>query len=335
MILKPLQIDNFIKNPDKNIKAILVYGTNDGLILDTAKRLARSICSDLTDAFQVSDILGEDIVGDFGRLCGDYNSQSLMGGRRVVMVRDVTDAITKDLRKMLAESKSDNLLILSSGTLNNSSSLVKFFKEGENIALISCYEDKNEDIYNVLKTLGLTFPPASIQLLYSRLSGDRMINMAELEKLKTYMGDSKEVTPEIITKVISDQSESGTDDICYAVFEGDRAKADSLYLKYLKEGNDAFSVARALSNHAFKLLTCIAGVESGETADKAIQRLVPKLIFYRVDSFKQQLKMWNKDKILRVTELLYETEKNCKTTGMPTEEIVGMTILQLSGAARK
>ena len=49
----------------------------------------------------------------------------------------------------------------------------------------------------------------------------------------------------------------------------------------------------------------------------------------------EQLKMWNKDKILRVAELLYETEKNCKTTGMPTEEIVGMTILQLSGAARK
>ena len=190
MILKPLQIEKFIKEPDKNIKAILVYGTNDGLILDTAKRLARSICSDLTDAFQVSDILSEDIINDFGRLCGDYNSQSLMGGRRVVMVRDVTDAITKDLRKMLAESKSDNLLILSSVTLNNSSSLVKFFKEGENVALISCYDDKNEDIYNVLKTLGLTFPPASIQLLYSRLSGDRMINMAELEKLKTYIGNS-------------------------------------------------------------------------------------------------------------------------------------------------
>ena len=335
MIFKPIQIDNYIKKPDQNIKAFLVYGNNDGLVLDTVKKLARSVCPNLDDAFQVAELSGDDIVSDFGKLYGEYNGQSLMGGRRVIMVRDAGNQITKELRKMLDDSKSSNLLLLYSNDLNKKSSLVKLAEDSSDMGCIPCYEDKNEDIYNVLKTMGLTFEPAAIQLLCSRLSGDRMINLSELDKLKTYMGDNKTVTPAIVAKVISDQSDSSTEDICYAVMDGNRVLADLLYSKYLNEGNDSVSVIRALTYHVLKLLTCQAGIEAGEVLDKAIKRLYPPLIFYRVEAFKQQLRMWNKDKLMRALDLLYDTEKDCKSTGMPANDIVSMALLKLSGAARR
>ena len=84
-----------------------------------------------------------------------------------------------------------------------------------------------------------------------------------------------------------------------------------------------------------KLLVCQAGIEKGEGLDKALQRLTPRLIFYRVEAFKQQLRLWNKDKILRALELLYDAEKDCKTTGMPAEDVVIMALLRLSGAAKR
>ena len=335
MIFKSVQIENYIKRPDEKIKAFLVYGSNDGLVLDTVKKIARSVCADLNDAFQVAELSGDDVAADFGKLYGEYNGQSLMGGRRVIMVRDAGNSLTKDLRKMLDGSNSENLLLLYANDLNKKSSLVKLAEDSDDMGCLPCYEDKNEDIYNVLKTMGLTFEPAAIQLLCSRLSGDRMINMAELEKLKTYMGAAKEVTPAIIMKVISDQSDSSTDDICYAVMEGDKVKADTLYNKYINEGNEPVSVIRALSYHVMKLLVCQAGIEKGEGLDKALQRLTPRLIFYRVEAFKQQLRLWNKDKILRALELLYDAEKDCKTTGMPAEDIVSMALLRLSGAAKR
>lgn len=335
MIFKSVQIDNYIKRPDEKIKAFLVYGSNDGLVLDTVKRLARSVCDDLSDAFRAAELSGDEVTADFGKLYGEYNGQSLMGGRRVIMVRDAGNTLTRELRKMLDGSKSDNLLLLYSNELNKKSSLVKLAEDSADMGCVACYEDKNEDIYNVLKTLGLTFEPAAVQLLCSRLSGDRMINLAELEKLKTYMGDAKDVTPAIVAKVISDQSDSGTDDICYAVLGGERAKADALFSKYINEGNEAVSVIRALSYHVMKLLTCQAGIEAGEGLDKAMQRLTPRIIFYRAEAFKQQLRMWNKDKILRALELLYDAEKDCKTTGMPAEDVAAMALMRLAGAAKR
>ena len=335
MIFKSAQVENYIKHPDSQIKAFLVFGTNDGLVLDTVKRIARSICPNLDDAFQVAELTGEDVVSDFGKLYGEYNGQSLMGGRRVIMVRDADNQMSKELRKMLDDSHSENLLILYANDLNKKSSLVKLAESSDDMASIPCYEDKNEDIYNTLKTMGLTFEPAAIQLLYSKLSGDRMINLAEFEKLKTYMGEAKTVTVAIVSKIISDQSDSGSEDICYAAMGGNRGVADALYQKYINEGNEPVSVIRSMVYHVQKLLTCQAGIESGEGVDKALKRLIPALMFFRVDSFKEQLRMWSRDKLLRTLDLLYETEKDCKTTGMPAEEIVSMALMKISGAAKR
>lgn len=335
MIFKSGQVESYIKKPDSRIKAFLVFGNNDGLVLDTAKKIARSICPDLDDAFQVAELSGEDVAADFGKLYGEYNGQSLMGGRRVIMVRDAGNQISKELRKMLDDSNSENLLILYANDLNKKSSLVKLAEGSDDIACVGCYEDKDEDIYNALKTMGLTFDPTALRMLYARLSGDRMINLAELDKLKIYMGDAKTVTADIVDKVISDQSDSSTDDICYAAMGGNRAKAESLYQKYVNEGNEPVSVVRALVYHVLKLLTCQAVMERKAGVDAAVKQLVPPIIFYRVDAFKEQLRLWNRDKLLRVLGLLYEAEKDCKTTGMPTEEIVSMTLMKVAGAARR
>jgi len=335
MIFKSGQVESYIKKPDNKIKAFLVFGNNDGLVLDTAKRIAKSICPNLDDAFQVAELIGEEIIADFGKLYGEYNGQSLMGGRRVIMVRDADNQMSKELRKMLDDSNSDNLLILYANDLNKKSSLVKLAESSEDMACVACYEDKNEDIYNTLKTMGLTFDPVAIQMLCAKLSGDRMINMTELDKLKTYMGEAKTVTPEIVAKVISDQSDSSADDICYETMGGNRVKAENLYQKYIGEGLEAVSVIRALTYHVLRLLSCQAYIEKRETVDAAIKKMTPSIIFYRVDAFKEQLKMWNRDKLLRVLGLLYEAEKDCKTTGMPTEEIVSMTLMKVAGAARK
>ena len=335
MIFKALQIDGFIKKADKNIRAILVYGSNDGLILDSIKRLARSVCADLNDAFQVADISGESVLDDFGKLVAEYNAQSLMGGRRVIIVRDISNQLTKDIRKMLDESKSDNLLLMYANDFSKKSSLVKLAEDSDDMACYACYDDKNEDVYQILKTTGLTFDPQAIQFLCSRLSNDRMINLSEIEKLKTYMGEAKNVTTDIVAKVISDQSNSSAEDICYAVMNGNRADAEKLFGKYLDEGNDAVSLVKSMEYHVMKLLQCAAGLEKGESEENALKRLVPKLMFYRVDDFKSQLRKWNKDKLLSAMEVLYDVEKDCKTTGMPTEDVVGRMLLRMAGAAKR
>lgn len=339
MIYKQVQIDRFLKKPDNSLKGVLLYGSNDGLIAEYTKQFALAITPDMNDAFQVSQLLWENISGDSGALAGEYGAQSLMGGRRVVIVRDADNNLTKQLKAMLEVVKSDTLLIITSSSLNKKSSLVSFAEEREDFAVIPCYEDRDEAVFTTAKQMfieqGYTINNEALQLLCSRLSNDRKSNIGEIEKLITYMGTRKNITTDDIVKVISDNSAASGDDVCYFTASGQADKALQAYNKLLGEGGDAIQVVRALMYHFMKLLTASAALEKGETVDGAVGKMAPPIIFFRKSAFKNQLSMWKKERLLSVLELLYKTEKDCKTTNMPAEEIVSYCILQISSAARK
>lgn len=56
MIFKSAQVEAYCKKPDMNAKAILVYGSNDGLISENVRRFAKTVTSDLQDPFAVVNL---------------------------------------------------------------------------------------------------------------------------------------------------------------------------------------------------------------------------------------------------------------------------------------
>ena len=339
MIYKQGQIDRFLKHPDTSLKCVVVYGTNDGLVAEYVKQFAQAIVPDLNDAFQVSQLLWDNISADTGALAGEYGAQSLMGGRRVVIVKEVDNNITKPLKAMLETVKSDTLLILSSSSLNKKSSLVALAEERDDFALIACYEDRDEAIYTTARQMfienGYTISNEALQLLCSRLSNDRKSNIGEIEKLMIYKGAHKNITNDDVCKVISDNSAASGDDVCYCAASGLTDKALQAYNKLLGEGGEPVSVVRSLMYHFMKLLSCVAITEKGESIDNAVNKLSPPIIFFRKSSFKTQVSIWRKERLLDVLELLYKAERDCKTTNMPAEEIVSYLIMQVASAAAK
>lgn len=339
MIYKQTQIDKYLKKPDLAIKAFVVYGTNDGLLNETVKKLILTVSKDLYDPFCVVYFNGADVNADISSLFAEYSSQSLMGGRRVIVVKDADNNLTKHIKSMLDASKTDTLIILSSTSLNKKSSLVSLAEDRDDMGLIVCYEDRDEDIFSTARSMfienGFTISNEALQLLCSRLSNDRKTNLGEIEKLITFMGDKKNISPEDIFNCISDQSSSSGDDVCYFAASGYTEKALKAFRKLINEGNEPIAIVRSLSYHFYKLLTIKAWMEKGETLDKAMFKLVPRVIFFRESSFKKQVSIWPKERIFAVMELLYKCERDCKTTNMPVEEIASYTIMQIASAAAK
>ena len=339
MIYKQAQIDKYLKKPEPLIKGFVVYGANDGLVSEYIKKLVQTVSKDLYDPFCVVYLNGADVNAEISVLFAEYSSQSLMGGRRVIVVKDADNNLTKHLKAMFEDSKSDTLVVISSTSLNKKSSLVSFAEERDDMGVIACYEDRDEDIFNTARSMfienGLMINNEALQLLCARLSNDRKTNLGEIAKLITYMGDKKNVSTEDIQICISDQSSSNSDDVCYYAASGQNEKALKAFRKLINEGNEPISIIRSMFYHFNKILTVKGMIEKGETLDKAVYKLTPRIIFFRESSFKKQVSIWTKDRLFSVIELLYKAERDCKTTNMPVEELVSYTIMQVSSAAAR
>lgn len=339
MIYKAAQIEKYLKKPEPQVKGFLVYGSNEGLVAEYVRKLILTVSADLYDPFCVVYLNGADVNSDPGLMISEYNSRSLMGGRRVIVIKDADNNLTKHLKALLESYDSDTLLVISSATLNKKSSLVSLAEGNDNLAAVACYEDRDEDIFATARSrfieAGITINNEALQLLCARMSNDRKTNLGEIEKLITYIGDKKNVTPEDIRAVIADQSSSSSEDICYYAAGGYSDKAQAALQKMLNEGEEPVSITRSLTYHFSRLLSCQALLEKGETIDSAVNKLTPRLLFYRVSSFKRQLAIWPKNRLFSVLELLYKCEKDCKTTNFPSADILSYTILQIASAAKK
>lgn len=340
MIYKSAQIESYLKKPDMSVKAVLLYGQNEGLIAEYVKKLVLTVAADLYDPFAVVYLNWDDVKGDIGTLSSEFNSQSLMGSRRVIVLRDCDNNLTKPLNDILENSKSDSLLVITgAASLNGKSSLVSLFNNDKQLAAVACYEDRDENISSSARSLlierGITFQNDAFMLLCSRLSNDRKSNVNEIEKLVTYVGTKKHFDVDDVKAVVFDQAISGIDDLCFYTMSGIKQKALNSLKYLLNEGVDEVQIARAFIRHVNKLLEGKALMESGVGASEAIKKVLPKNMFYRYDMGATQLSRWSKDRLFDVMDLLYKTEKDCKTTNMPVAEALTYTVLTLLSAASK
>lgn len=339
MNIKPAQLVSFCRNPDPKIKCIVLFGTNEGLINEWQNKCAAAVCEDISDSFRYFAFEMEQISATGGDLYGEYHAQSLMGGRRVVVVKNADNSLYQLLKSMLPETKSENLLILSSSSLNTRSSLISWAKDCDNIYVVGCYEDREADISQsvaqMLRERGLQTTPDVLQFLSSKLSPDRKMNMAEIDKLALYLGEKKNVDIADVRACISDIAGADYEDLCYFVAGGNTQKACNAFVRLVKEGEDAATLIRQISYHFMKLMSVSALISEGKNTEEALKSLRPPLMFYRKDDFIRQLKVWNKERIISALSMLYECERDCKTTGMPAENLAEYCIMRISGAVKK
>ena len=339
MNIKPEQVEGIVKSLPPAIRGVVIYGSNEGMISTLSQQFIKTVSADIYDAFHVSYLDMADVSADVGALYAEYNAQSLMGGRRVVVIKDATNLLTKPLKELLAGSSSDSLLVITSSSLKTKDSLAVFAKDEDTFYGIGCYDDRDEDISQFASKFmdknGFRIDRDAFQILCSRLSNDRKISQNELDKLITYMGDNKTIGINDILTVISDTSESSQEDLCYFVALGQTEKAAASYNRLIFEGDNPVTIIRSLSYHFMKLLDCAVKMEKGESADKVIFALRPPLMFFRKSAFQSQLRLWNRNRILSAINLLYQTERECKTTDLPAEQVASFALMRIANGVKR
>ena len=104
MKLAAARVAAFLRRPDPEIRAVLFYGPDAGLVRERADAVARTVCPDLRDPFRVAELTAAALAADPARLADEAAQISLMGGRRVVRVREAGDALAPLCGRFLANA---------------------------------------------------------------------------------------------------------------------------------------------------------------------------------------------------------------------------------------
>jgi DNA polymerase III subunit delta len=333
------RIAAFLQRPDRDIRAVLLYGPDEGLVRERAGILARSVCPDLKDPFRVADLSGAALTADPARLADEAAQLSLTGGRRVVRVRGAGDILAKLFGGFLETAPGDAFIVVEAGDLPSRSSLRRSFEGAGRAAAIGCYRDTPRDLAVVIQetfaTNCVTASRDATEFLVEHLGGDRGLTRSELEKLALYAGEGGHIELADARLSVSDSAALELDDAVMAAAEGDAAKLERVLGRVFQEGESPVSVMRALLRHLHRLHALSAGLAAGASLEEVLRNARPPIFFKQEDSFRRQLARWTEARLRPQLNRVAKAELYMNTTGLPAETICREAMLALARAARE
>ncbi|MFA5119957.1 DNA polymerase III subunit delta [Zavarzinia sp.] len=341
MKLAGASIDRFLARPDPAVRLVLVFGPDGGLVRERAALAAKSVVPDLNDPFRVVELSGAALDDDPARLADEAAAISMIGGRRVVRLRDLADKHAKLIQAFLEAPAGDALVVAEAGDLpNRRSTLRSAVEEAANGAAIACYADDagslDDLIDQVLAKAGLGIDPDAKHWLAERLGADRALSRSELDKLVLYMGaGATRVNLEDVRNAVGDASDIGIDDVVEACLGGDMARLERSLERCRQAGENAITVLRAVSRQVLQLQLARGLVDNGASVERALSLLKPPVRFPRDRAFKAQLNRWSGHRLADAVDLLVEAELDSKTTGNPADALTARALMRIAGVAAR
>jgi len=326
MILKHYELNKI--NLENN-KIILFYGNNNELKKKEIIQLNKKITNNEISSYDEKEILeNEDLFLE------SLFTSSLFSSRKTVIVKRVTNKLTKIIQQILEKKIKDFLLILDSDNLEKKSKLRSLFEKDKNLICVAFYPDTYEILLNhassFFKVSGISISRENINLLINRCNSDRTLLNNEMEKLLIFAKDIKKISTENLIK-LSNLSEN------HSIFE----LADSCLSKNIKKtmnilnennfnSEDNITITRIFLSKTKKILKLSKEFEKNKNLEAVINNARPSIFWKEKDIIKQQIIKWSQSKlhefIFDLNKLEYYLKKNTtNSTKILTDFIIQKT----------
>ncbi len=338
MKLTGKQVAQFLAEPDPAIRAVLLFGPDDGLRRQHKDSLLTRIVADPADPFSLSELSGAQIRDEPARLGDEAAALTFGGGRRFVLVRDAGDSLTAATKDFLAESRAEAFVVFDGGDLPARSSLRRLFEASPAAASIACYHDDARSLTTVVRDFfaeaQLSIERDAVDFLASRLGGDRQLTLRELEKLLLFKGlGAGPVTLADAERCVGDSALLGLEDLALATAGGDLAELERVLGRCQAQGNAPVSLLRAVARHFQRIHQVVGAVASGSSMDQAMKTLRPPVFWKTAAAFKSQVGAWQARSLAVTLEKLLEAETACKRSGAPAEALAARALLEIAANA--
>lgn len=334
------QIEPFLKKPDPHVRAVLVYGPDQGLVRERARLLGRHQVEDLQDPFGVCVLEAAELSENPARLMEETYAVPMFGGGKLVWIRGAGDKTAGAFRDYLDKPCDEALVIAEAENLTPRSSLRGLFEKAENAAALPCYVEDGAQLQRtigeILRDSGYEAERDAVLYLAQNLGGDRAVVRGALETLITYMGGPvtgaarQKITLDAAMQSVGFAGETMLDSVTEALTAGRIADLQAGLAQLYEQGIPPIAVLRAVQNHLRRLHAAKAMIAEGRTEKEAMAGLNPPVFFKQEKSFVQSLQKWPVPKVIRALGYVKNLEEDIKRSGRPPETLVAYGLGRLA-----
>lgn len=336
MKIAPKAVDNFLSAPQREHNAVLIYGVDSGLVRERANKITKAILGDSAgDSFAKIEISEAELAADPPRLVDELSAISMMCPKRVIIIRDAGDKLTKTIEAASSHFHKDNFLIVTADELSGKSSLRAFFEKKTDCAALACYRDEMRDVQSIIRqkldAAGVAYNRDVLDYLAGQLGNDRYVTYQELEKLIIYAGDEKKLSLRDTQLLVDYNKDTQTDDIVNAVADRNLVALEKTLSQHLREGTQPIMYLRSLQRYFNRLYAIHAQMkENSQNLEMVISGLRPPVFFKQVPILTRHANSWNIENIVKAMKLLITAELACKTSDLPSVSASSRKLLQVT-----
>jgi DNA polymerase-3 subunit delta len=296
MIIKSYEINKIISN----YNFYLFYGKNQGLKEDLIKEIIKNNQGKVFnyDEKQIQEekqIFFENIL-----------SGSLFENNKIIIINRTSDKIYPIIQEIIERDIKSVKIIINSGLLEKKSKLRSLFEKEKNLICIAAYPDNNETLSRLavifFKNEKISISQQNINLIVGKCNGDRHNLNNELEKIRNYALNKKNLTTQEILKIINLSENYGFSEL----IDNCLAKNKNKIMTILNENNfsneDCIIILRTFLIKAKKILTLSLEFEKNNDLNKTITSARPPIFWKDKELIKIQLNKWKPNTI---RELIY------------------------------
>ncbi len=328
MKVEPRRVAAFLRDPGA-VRVALLYGEDEGLVRFRADALTLAVAGSADDPFRVA-WLGRE---DHDRLNEEASAIAMLGGRRVVRVRDATDGLAGAVAAVAA-APGDSLVVLEAGGLTRRSKLVTLLEGLATGAVLVCYNEEGGGLRSGIEAglgaAGVRADPDALDWLRDHLGGDYASTRGEVEKLILFAGAGKRLDLDSVRACVGDQAASSLDEALYAATLGDVALADRSVERAFADGMAAVGVVRGVLMHLARMHAARGRMDGGASAADAVEAMRPPVFWKRKADMVRAVGLWPGARISAAMAEARRTELACKQTGAPDGVMVRRLVLALA-----
>ena len=324
MILKTFELNKI----EDSAVFYLVYGKNEGLKTECINKILSK------NDIKVFNYDEKQIRDEIETFYENILSNSLFESSKTIIINRASDKIFETIKNLVDRNLNNIKIIINAGILDTKSKLRSMFEKNKDLICIPTYSDNN----NTLSKLAAVFfrkekisiSQQSINLIVEKCGGDRNNLNNELNKIKDYSVEKKQITSEQISKLVNLSENYALSELIDHCLAKNINKTINILSENNYNSDECIIILRTFLSKAKRILKLAIEFERNNDINKTINSAKPPIFWKDKDIVKIQLDKWKPTKIKELISGINDAELNIKKNYSNSVLIITNFILEKS-----